>query len=229
MEENMLSSELFENYENSLISKNDARLPKGFKFSKGFEERMQKITGSPRIHIRKRLKLAFMAAAILSIGFLLGMAAKPKWGYTTRQVDEGIYLTFDVSTIKDPKKSIEEKYTLAGIPEGLELDDQSWLNTDYLYSEAWCTFDGKGNGHIDVYFGQYIPAAYRNIYISDKDEKYLVTEENSIQYFIVTPDDKDKSFTSVIWYQDGYVFLVDANMNKDETINLCKTLKLRDN
>ena len=228
MEDSGFALALSEVCEKGLLSKEDTELPKGFKFSKAFEQRMSEIMGRGRIHLRKRLKLALFVAAIFAVGFMLGMAARPKWGYVSRDADEGMMMTFDVSSVENPKTRIEQKYTLAGIPEGLERDNDSpWLDTDYMYGEVWGTFDGKGNGLIDVFFGQYIPAAYRNVFISDKDKKHLVTEENGVQYYVLRSDEGEEH-TAVIWYQDGYVFLVDAKMPKDDTLKLCKTLKIQE-
>ena len=227
LEDTKVLSLLSQVCESGLLSEEDTELPKGFKFSKEFEQKMRDITGRGRIHIRKRLKLALFAAAIFAVGFMLGMARQPKWSYLAKEHDEGIMMTFDVSSVKDPKNRIEEKYTLAGIPEGFEQDpdDSPWLDTDFMHSEVWGKYDGKGNGIFDIYFGQYIPAAYRNVYINDSDKKYLVTEQNGIQYFMLEPEGDNRC---VIWYQDGYVFLINAKMSKEDILKLCKTLKLKE-
>ena len=223
MEENMLSSKLFENYENSLISKNDARLPKGFKFSKGFEERMQKITGSPRIHIRKRLKLAFMAAAILSIGFLLGMSSGGKWGFDISKNEDGIYASFNVDSVKDAKKKVTDRYELGFVPQGYEQIEEYIQPFGQSISYFYAKDTGSDDDWQTVSFCCCTPYYYRNVFLGDEGKRSIIVEDG-IQYYIAEPSE---GYTAVIWYQDGYVMVISGTIAKNEALDLCRSVKIK--
>ena len=180
------------------------------------------MTVSGRPNIRKRIRIALVAAVIFSAGFLLGMAREPIWNFITQKVDDGSQLSFDTSTVDDPETRINEVYTLTGLNDDFELLDSTLSKVSA--TELWVK-QGEGTDHADniVYFGQYIAAVYTDAFIPDGAENSYYIDENGTQYYI----SESEKYTSVVWYNGDYVLLLSGGFTKDEMLKLCKTLKLK--
>ncbi|MBR1422138.1 MAG: DUF4367 domain-containing protein [Ruminococcus sp.] len=204
-------------------------IPDSYRFSHRFEKRMAKalgtagsITVSGKPNIRKRMKIALVAAVIFSAGFMLGMAREPIWNFITHKVDGGSQLSFDTSTVDDPETSINEVYTLTGLPNDYELLDST--HSKVSATELWVK-QSEGADHADniIYFGQYIAAVYTDAFIPDDAKNGYYIDSNGTQYYISESED----YTSVVWYNGDYVLLLTGSFNKDEMLDLCKTVKLK--
>ena len=91
-------------------------------FSKRFEGKMRTIIHpSEPVNIKKRIRLAFVAAAILAAGFLLGMSSGGKWGFDINKNEDGVYASFNVDSVKDAKKKVTDRYELGFVPQGAIL------------------------------------------------------------------------------------------------------------
>ncbi|MBR6101314.1 MAG: hypothetical protein IKP95_02705 [Ruminococcus sp.] len=218
MNDKRLGTALAEVCEDRLLTDSGA-LPEGFEFSEGFEQRMRSIIGTERKpFLRGRLKAGLIIAAIFAAGFCLGMAREPLWNYIVQHDDGGRNISFDVNTVKDPKKKIEQVYELGGLPEGYDL---VWESSN---REACSRTYGlkKGDGaelYNVIFFGQYIPYIYYDAHFSD-NARYCFDEDGTQYYVDETPE-----WSGAVWYQDGYVFLVSGSLPKDKILDLCKTLK----
>ena len=190
-----------------------------YQFSEEFESRMRSIfKPEKRINIRRRIKTALLIAAIFAAGFCIGMSNKMRWNYTAEDTDSGRLLNFNIGSVDDRKKHLEEVYTLDGLPQGYTR--VICENKSYSSVQIWT--DDPDEGHI-IFFDQCVPAAYRDAFYPDKTELCLY-EEDGIQYMF--GEIKDEDFTSVLWYQHGYVFLITGELSKEELLRLCKTLKI---
>ena len=205
-------------------------IPDSFQFSKSYEKKMTKAIGtassmtvSGRPNIRKRIRIALVAAVIFSAGFLLGMAREPIWNFITQKVDDGSQLSFDTSTVDDPETRINEVYTLTGLNDDFELLDSTLSKVSA--TELWVK-QGESSDHADniIYFGQYIAAVYTDAFIPDGAENSYYIDENGTQYYI----SESEAYTSVVWYNGDYVLLLTGGFNKDEMLGLCKTVKLKE-
>ena len=192
-----------------------------YEFSEEFETKMRGIFKYDRkINIRRRIKTALLIAAIFAAGFCIGMTNKMKWNYTTEDTENGRMVNFNIGSVDDRKKHLEEVYTLGGIPQGYSRI--FYENKSYCSVQIWT--DDPNGGH-SIFFDQCVPAAYRDAFYPDETEISLL-EEDGIQYMF--GEIKGSDYTSVVWYQDGYVFLITGDFTKEELLKLCKTLKIEE-
>ena len=192
-----------------------------YEFSEEFEAKMRGIFKYDRkINIRRRIKTALLIAAIFAAGFCIGMSNKMLWNYKTKEAEGGRMVTFNIGSVNDRKKRIDEIYTLGGIPEGYKR--VIYDNTSYSSVQIWTE---KPDGGKAVFFGQCVPAAYKDAFYPDETEISL-EEENGIQYMF--GESKSSGFNTLVWYQHGYVFYLSGEISKDEAFELCKTLKIED-
>lgn len=191
-------------------------LPEGFEFSEEFERRMSGIIGArQKPYLRGRLKAALVIAVIFAAGFCLGMGCEPIWNYIIKSNPDGSKnVTFDVGSIENPKRIIEEVYELA-IPEDYELYD-SLLRNDRTM-QLWRRWHG---GEGDIFFAQYIPEVYFDATFGGTAAYYF--DDDGTQYYM---DERDDG-AGAAWERDGYVFVLSGSLNKDEVLRLCKTLKI---
>ncbi|MCR5817333.1 MAG: DUF4367 domain-containing protein [Ruminococcus sp.] len=194
------------------------------RFSAGFEQRMEDIIHpKEKVFIRKRLKIALVMAAMLAAGFLVGMTSGGRWGFFFDKTDEGLYATFDVRSVKDPKKKITEVYELGFIPDGYTLTD-SHVHPFGQYVNYFYEVADRGEKEWKcIFFSQCVPYSYRDVYIG-KDDKSSIITEGELQYYISQPED---DYTTIVWYQDGYVMVLSATIGKDDALELCRTVRVR--
>ena len=75
----------------------------------------------------------------------------------------------------------------------------------------------------------YYPASSLEMISAERfpDEMTLsLYEEDGIQYMF--GEAEDLNYSSVVWYQQGYVFLITGDLPKNELLKLCKTLKIEE-
>ena len=226
MDKSVLCKALSNVCEAELLSAPDIKNAQSHRFSPAFEEKTEAIINPKEpVNIRKRIRLALVLAAMLAAGFLLGMTTGRVWGFSFTEKDDGVYATFDVGSVKDPKKKITDIYELGVTPKGFELIENNidpfGRSVSYLYEK-----DSVDDSSWDmVMFSQYTPYSYRNIYFGF-NEKQNVIIEDGVQYFISMPEE---GYTVVIWYEDGYVMLFSGSVNKNEALDLCKSVKMKEN
>ncbi|MBR3666122.1 MAG: DUF4367 domain-containing protein [Ruminococcus sp.] len=191
-----------------------------YEFSEEFENRMRRIfKPEKRINLRRRIKTALLIAAIFAAGFCMGMTNKIRWDYTSEDCDNGRMLSFNIGSVEDCKKHLDEIYTISA-PRGFDCFITD--NTSYSSMQIWQ--DAPSDGRL-IYFYQTVAAAYRDAYYPDETELTMV-EENGVQYMFGEIEESD--YTSVVWYQYGYVFFLSGNLSKEEYLDLAKSLKIKD-
>ena len=69
----------------------------------------------------------------------------------------------------------------------------------------------------------------KNLYKSFEEKEVLkgisTVFEDGIQYYIAEPSE---GYTAVIWYQDGYVMVVSGTVDKNEALDLCRSVKIKE-
>ncbi|MBR6873277.1 MAG: DUF4367 domain-containing protein [Ruminococcus sp.] len=191
-----------------------------YQFSEEFESKMRSIFKSEkRINIRRRIKTALLIAAIFAAGFCMGMTNKQFWDYSAERTNGGKNITFNTGSVDDRKKHLDEIYTISA-PRGFDCFITD--NTSYSSMQIWQ--DAPSDGRL-IFFNQTVAAAYRDAYYPDETELTMV-EENGVQYMFGEIEESD--YTSVVWYQYGYVFFLSGNLSKEEYLDLAKSLKIKD-
>ena len=226
MDRSLLCTALSNVCEEELLSFSHQGIYEEHKFSKGFEDKMQSIIHPAEpVNIKKRFKLALVLAAMLAAGFLIGMTTGRTWGFEMQQKDEGIYASFDVDTVRDAKKKVTELYELSTIPEGYELRDK-YINpfgqsVSYMYDNG---AENDDEWQV-ISFCVCTPYYYRNIFLGNDGERSIVFEDG-IQYYISEPSE---DYTAVIWYRNGYVMVLSGMVDKKTALDLCKSMKIKEN
>ncbi|MCR5480576.1 MAG: DUF4367 domain-containing protein [Ruminococcus sp.] len=113
-------------------------------------------------------------------------------------------------------KTIQEEYYISDLPEGfvqsqVDKTDKSFYIV-YSYEERYIIFEQ----HTLSNFKLNIDNEHNHF------EEY--TDPNGTVYKIATR----KDITVIIWSIEDYVFSVESNLNKECTLNLCKSTKLKD-
>ena len=185
-------------------------------FSEEFESRMRGICKQKKhISIRRRIKTGLLIAAIFAAGFCLGMTNRQLWNYSTEKQDGGRMLNFNIDSVEDRKKHIEEVYTLTGLPE--KFSRVICENKFYSSVQIWMDSPNQGKA---VFFDQCVPSAYRDAFYPEETEISILTE-NGIQYMI--GEIPGQEYRSLVWYQYGYVFLITGEMSREELLELSRT------
>ena len=219
MNDKKLGSAVAQVCEEKLLTQGSA-LPADFKFSESFEIKMRSIIGKDRKPcVRKRIKTVFIIAAMLAAGSCLAMRAEPDWNYIVKDCTCGKNVSFDVSAVSSTKGSVEQTYEIGPLPERYTLCYEN-ISRDSV-SQLWGIYSEETHTSSDsIYFGQYIPSIYQDVQFSDK-AGYYFGEDGTQDYTDETDDG-----AAVVWFKDGYVFLLSGSLNKDEMLRLCKTLKI---
>jgi hypothetical protein len=199
-------------------------IPDNYEFSAEFEEKMDKIIRKQKRHrftfkaCKKRLVSTAAAALIIFFaGVFIGAANEPIHSLVLNFFSDSKTLSVSSEAEENSDKTIQTVYTLSDVPNGYELLD---VRTDpTFYSE---TYVGENSL---IYFGQFVAATYKDIPVGNSDKMEYYTDENGQEYLIITYENTAGS--SVIWYNGDYVFLLSSHLNKDEAINLCKTVKIK--
>ena len=190
-----------------------------YEFSEGFESRMQDIfKPRKRISIRRRIRTGLLIAAIFAVGFCLGMTNRQLWDYSTEQHDGGWMFNFNIDSVEDRKKHIEEIYTITGLPEKFKrvICD----NKSYCSVQIW--MDDMNNGRT-VFFDQSVPAAYRDAFYPEDTEISMMTKDG-LQYMI--SETPGQEYRVLVWYQYGYVFFISGEMSSEELLRLSRTIAI---
>ena len=215
MKDKQLGAALAEVCEQKLLAKSTS-LPADFDFSKCFEDKMRRILGKDQKPcVRKRVKTVFIIAAVLAASSCLAMRTEPDWNFIVKDCTGGKNVSFDVSSVDQTKNSIEQTYEIGAMPQRFSLgfENESPDGITQIWSDKQKASEG-------ICFGQFIPSIYQSVSFSDK-AGYCFGDDGT-QYYI---DENDEG-TAVVWFRDGYVFLLSGSLSKNEMLGLCKTLKI---
>ncbi|SDB53315.1 protein of unknown function [Ruminococcaceae bacterium FB2012] len=174
-----------------------------------------------RVCLRRRLKIGLLIAAIFAAGFCLGMSRSLLWSYSTESADGGRMINFNTGSVADRKKHLDEIYTLGGVPSDFKLNISDYAN--HYTMKIWS--DKPENGRF-IYYSQCVAAAYKDAFYPE-GTKITMVQDGGIQYMI-GEFGETADYTTVVWYQHGYVFFLSGNLPKEEYLNLAKTLKIED-
>ncbi len=219
MNDKRLAAALREVYQPKLDSLFDLR-GEDVEFSESFENKMRELYAPKRkAALKRRLKIGLLIAAIFAAGLIVGMSRRLVWYYDSQEAEGGSYVTFDMSTAPEPKKKMYEFYSIADSVSGCSFMDQG---TSFSAAHEIFAFDDESKY---IYFGQFLPSTYKDVFFSDRDRWDMMLDDSGVQYYI---NEFDGSRSSILWYYDGYVFLLTSSMNKDDALKLCRSLKIRE-
>lgn len=190
-----------------------------YAFSKGFEEKMAAVFSRAKpdkrqkIDIRRRLKLAFVIAAVFASGFLMGAARKPLWNFFVDLTHGNI--SFEATNTGSAQKTMGLAYTLTDVPQGYKLVFSDI--TPRSYSESYVNEDNK-----TIFFTQEIVSNFESYRVTDAKTAYY-TDEKGRQFFVCSVGKN----VSVKWYDGNYIFSLYSELDKDTALELCKKAKVK--
>ena len=231
MKNNILTDTLLydalEIYNNEWVTSEEFSKEK-FETSEKFNKKMQKMIKS-RSNIYYKATLTGLRRAICVIAAILTlMLSTLSVGAVREAIGDFFVKVFsthdDISyneQIDKPKsyhETIEKIYELGYVPDGYELVDYSadTNNVSYMYF-----LDDKA-----IMFMQSTKSAYTVNVDNENSVKSIETYDNQ-EYMIYSSTNSPDIV--LIWDNGEYIFSLTGNLNKSEAIELCKSLKIKEN
>lgn len=113
------------------------------------------------------------------------------------------------------RDEIVEKYYISELPKDFEKTDD--ISTDDTNAVSY----RRGNEYI--VFAQYTEKKGKLVFdLHDLTESFTDTDGQS---YVVYNDDQT---TLLLWRKAGYTFTLHGNLNKDELVKLCRSIKVKD-
>ncbi|NLD45681.1 MAG: DUF4367 domain-containing protein [Clostridiaceae bacterium] len=187
-----------------------------YQTSEKFQSKMNKIL--QKSHKVKKVTGRF-AAACAMIFFVLGTLASFTTYAASPALRSFIISIFDGESkisITDNEKSPEyifTRYLPTSIPEGYEAREiPSVTNNSLMVSYV--------KEENQIFFGQYIKSIYKQVDMGMEKFEYYTDESG--QEYVITGYDKEYT---VIWDNGDYVLHIFSTLSKEETIEICLSVK----
>ena len=190
-------------------------------FSKKFERKMDKL-------IRRRNKPYFnlictggrRAACIAAVVIILSASS-----LSVEAVREAVHdffmsifedhtaVSVNSDTEKDYPATIEEEYAISNLPDGFELSDYNrdsgTIFAAYFYGDKY------------IFFDQFVHDSYLVNFDNEHSELEYYTDESGQEYLIQSTNHD----FCISWDNGEYIFKITSNLNKKDTLSLCKSTK----
>lgn len=112
------------------------------------------------------------------------------------------------------RDEIVEKYYISELPNGFEKTDE------ISSSDTSAVSYRRGNEYI--VFAQYTEKKGRLVFdLHDLTESFTDTDGQSYEVY------NDEQTTLLLWKKAGYTFTLHGNLNKDELVKLCRSIKVK--
>ncbi len=194
------------------------------RFSEKFERRMERLIKRREKPYYKlictagRRAVCIAAAVVIAFGFAMSFesvrAAVKE--FFTKVFSDHITLEVYPEFAENDPDTIEEVYEITELPEGFELVDSETCSTyayaDYVFEDYHIDFlqETKQRFHISLDNEYSEP----EVYVDQTGQEYWIQFHEGGNIYI-------------LWEMDGYIFVIDSNLDKDAAINLCMSTKLK--
>lgn len=216
--ENVYDDE-FENYMSSLERNNSFE----HIFSEHHNRKMNKLIKRQRKPYFKLISTAGRRAACIIVAFVVLSASalsvkairEAFFDFITRIFSDHTVVTVESGTDKGYPTTIEEEYFISELPDGfVEMDkgitDNS-IDIFYFRNDEY------------VFFTQYTKAKYERNYDNERSEFSEFIDSDGKRYMIIT----NQSEITYIWDNGKYIFEITSNLDKEYTLKLCKSTKIK--
>ena len=116
-------------------------------------------------------------------------------------------------TEKDYQATIEEEYAISNLPDGFELSDYNrdsgTIFAAYFYGDKY------------IFFEQFVHDSYLVNFDNEHSELEYYTDESGQEYLIQSTNHD----FCISWDNGEYIFKITSNLNKKDTLSLCKSTK----
>lgn len=192
------------------------------KFSSQFEHNMNKLIKNIGRKEKAQTvgkvigKFAVTAATVMGImfgGFLTQQEVYAAVGNVIRS----IFSTHDKYTYQENSEDIvfDDTIRLGYVPNGYEL-----RTALYSHSNVLLTYESVDENSIDFEYGLADTTS-----VSVDNERHILKEINKKEqtYYYYEPIEAD-DFSTLIWYNNGYVYSIDAQFSEDEIIKIAENI-----
>lgn len=192
------------------------------KFSSQFEHNMNKLIKNIGRKEKEQTvgkvigKFAVTAATVMGImfgGFLTQQEVYAAVGNVIRN----IFSTHDKYTYQGSSEDMtfDDTIRLGYVPNGYEL-----RTAFYSHSNVLLTYESVDENSIDFEYGLADTTS-----VSVDNERHILKEINKKEqtYYYYEPIEAD-DFSTLIWYNNGYVYSIDAQFSEDEIIKIAENI-----
>lgn len=219
----VLSGALLEYAENEVGESDDN--PCEHIFSSGFEKKISRLAKGisfregAKSALKGTLRAAMSVACVLGVVFMLLMTQPKVYAAVNNVIKKSIDENTDmISFYSDGNVAEFNPYVKLGyIPEDYRLYRITYGLGD---SMAWLIYRNENQN--DFRFDYFLADEG---YCYEDNENHIcktITESNQTYYFYEAV--KENSYSSLIWYNDGYAFRIDAKFSQDEFIKMAESV-----
>lgn len=192
----------------------------GYEYSEKYDRKIKKIIKAKRkphsIFMSNALKYGVCAAAsiIVLTASVITVSAfrEPIHDFIVNIFSDNLKVT--ASDVGNAPTEITEHYEIGSIPEGFELVFQT--------SERELASTSYRNNDDYIYFGQYTKNSYKDI---DFESYEFYLDENKQEYII---SEFKEGELCVIWDNGDYILHINSNLTREEILELCKSVRVRE-
>ena len=161
-------------------------------------------------------KFAVTAATIMGIMFC-GLLTQQEVYAAVGNVIRNIFSTHDKYTYQGSSEDMtfDDTIRLGYVPYGYEL-----RTALYSHSNVLLTYESVDENSIDFEYGLADTTS-----VSVDNERHILKEINKKEqtYYYYEPIEAD-DFSTLIWYNNGYVYSIDAQFSEDEIIKIAENI-----
>ncbi len=218
----VLSEALLEYVENELNELEES--PCEHTFSPGFDKKIAKlakgISGRERAKavLKGTLRAATSVACVLGVLFMIFLTQPKVYAAVNNVVKIPLDDTDMISFNSDGNIVEFNPYVKLGyIPEDYRL-----YRITYGYGDtmAWLIYKNENE---DVFRFDYFIADEGYCYKDNENHIYKTFTENNQTYYFYEAI-KENSYSSLIWYNNGYAFCIDAQFPQDELVKIAESV-----
>lgn len=215
----LLKSALISRYENEA---SDAMLStEEHIYPAGFHRQLRRIRNSAgrkeRISAAGRIVSRFAVTAAAAMGILFGgLLTQPEVSAAVGNVFRSIFPTHDsysFSTGSDVE--FNKNIRLGYVPEGYEL-----RSVYYSESDVALTYEAANDTYL--YFEYGLGGNSQISYDNERHELIEINDNNTVYYFYKAAEADSES--TLIWYQNGYYYSIDAQISQDEFVKMAESI-----
>ena len=194
-----------------------------YQFSDEFERNIRKIRNSigrkERMKNAGRFSLKFFVtiATIMGIAFG-GLLTQPTVFASVQNVFRTVFLDRDKYTYQGETEGItfNNNIRLGYIPDGYEI-----RMVFYSTYDMYLTYESINGETMQFDYG----LAENSLKTIDNERhKYYELEYDDVTYYFYEAIDPEADSNILLWYLDGYVFSIDAQLSKDEIIKVAENI-----
>lgn len=192
------------------------------KFSLRFEHNMNKLI--KRIGRKEKAqaagkvigKFAVTAAALMGIMFG-GFLTQPEVYAAVSNVIRSTFSTHDKYTYQDKSEDIvfDDTFRLGYVPDGYEL-----RSVYYMGNANFLTYESEDGKTIDF---EYAIADATSISVDNERHIFKEINKSNQTYYYYESTEAD-DFSVLIWYDNGYVYCIDAQTCKDKIVKIAENI-----